>query len=209
MTILQTNCLQCNSLSDNATLDHGVCPSCKASRLVGDVKATAEHWISSNALFVDTETTGLGETDQAIEIAVIHRNGSVLYQSLIKPTVAINPAAEAVHGISAKELANAPTWAEIHKEVCALVAGRQLISHNTDFDQRIIKQTCDAYGLSNIQPAGWGCTMSLLLTKTDGKWPRLAKAMEIAGAIEPNIGAAHRAAFDAECCRRIVLGLAK
>lgn len=166
-------------------------------------KAELERWRGLDPLFVDTETTGLDEIDQVIEIAVLDAGGATLYHSLVRPTVPVSDSAAAVHGITTCELASAPTWPEIYQDVRQLLKRRTIVGHNARFDALVIKQTCAAYGL---EPFSYNrkCTMALLSDHNGGNWPSLSLAADLAG-VELPTGAAHRAAYDAECVRRIVM----
>ena len=50
-----------------------------------------QFWLNNGALFLDTETTGVDESAEIIEIAVINNEESPVYESLIRPRVAITP----------------------------------------------------------------------------------------------------------------------
>jgi len=41
---------------------------------------------SNDYVFLDTETTGLGETDVIVQLAVTNYNGDALINTLVKPT---------------------------------------------------------------------------------------------------------------------------
>ncbi|BCC80200.1 MULTISPECIES: 3'-5' exonuclease [Bacillus] len=56
----------------------------------------------SNFLVLDTQTTGLGETDEIVEIAVTDLDGKTLLNTLVKPTVPISDDATMIHGITNK-----------------------------------------------------------------------------------------------------------
>lgn len=70
----------------------------------------ARFWLHDNAVIIDTETTGLTDTDEIVEISVINCHGTTLLDTLIRPSSEINPAAQAVHGITLAETADAPTF---------------------------------------------------------------------------------------------------
>jgi len=91
-----------------------------------------------------------------------------------------------------------------------LVHGRVLIAHNTSFDMRMFEQSSRRHGLPTPAVDRWECTMEMLTHPNDGRWPRLSLALAMAGVDAPGsvIGRPHRAAYDAECCRRIILALA-
>lgn len=111
----------------------------------------AHTWLSQDPLFLDTETTGLGNTAQALEIGLVNALGETVYHTRLKPTVSIEPGAAAVHGISEAELADAPSWPDIAAQLQQHIGSRPLIIFNMDFDMRILKQTAAAHN----DPASW------------------------------------------------------
>lgn len=60
---------------------------------------------------MDTETTGLSDDDEIIEIAVISEDGEVLLDTFVKHTsrVEISKGARNIHGIKKRSLKNAPS----------------------------------------------------------------------------------------------------
>lgn len=96
--------------------------------------------------FLDTETTGLDDMAQAIEIAVVDEAGAVLFESYCRPTVPVDPEAQAVHGIDSSALEAAPSWPEIVYKLQVSLLGRKLVIFNADFDVRILRQTAKAHG---------------------------------------------------------------
>ncbi|WP_451923599.1 exonuclease domain-containing protein [Thalassolituus marinus] len=83
----------------------------------------AVHWLSENPLFLDTETTGLGDKAQILELAISDAQGTILFETRVRPTVPIDPEAEGVHGITAESLANSPTWPEVSAHVRKILCG--------------------------------------------------------------------------------------
>ena len=74
----------------------------------------------ANLVFLDTETTGLDDTAEVIEIAIVDAAGAVIFESYCRPTVPVDPGAQAVHGIGPEKLATAPAWPEITLRVSRL-----------------------------------------------------------------------------------------
>jgi len=66
----------------------------------------------ADLVFLDTETTGLGDNAQAIEIAIVDADGAVIFESYCRPTVPVEPGAQAIHNIGAEKLEDAPSWPE-------------------------------------------------------------------------------------------------
>ena len=111
----------------------------------------ARAWIAANALILDTETTGLGDDAEVVELALIDCTGAVLLDTLVRPSGPVPPEAAAIHGITDAMLAEAPTWSEIHARFCGLVEGRQVVIYSREFDVRVINQTARRYGLQAPQ----------------------------------------------------------
>ena len=59
--------------------------------------AQAQIELNKKPIYLDTETTGLKENDQIVEIGLLEHDGSLAFQSLVKPTVKIPPDAARVH----------------------------------------------------------------------------------------------------------------
>lgn len=95
-------------------------------------------------VFLDTETTGLEGNDQVVEIAIVDEDGSVLFESYCRPTVPVDPGAQAVHGIGPEVLAGAPTWPEISAQVREVLEGNTVVIFNASFDTRMLYQTAKA-----------------------------------------------------------------
>jgi|TARA_R110002153_G_scaffold120048_2_gene265235 DNA polymerase-3 subunit epsilon len=164
-------------------------------------------------VFVDTETTGLSDDDEIIEIAVISEDGEVLLDTFVKHTsrVEISKGARNIHGIKKRRLKNAPSWDEIYPKFMDAVKGKNILTYNSDFDERLINQTCLAWNLP--KPLNkYFCVMKLYAAhvgqfKDNGKnkeykWWKLLDAMlvypECAYGDKP-----HRALVDCEQTRRL------
>ena len=96
-------------------------------------------------VFLDTETTGLDDDAQVIEIAIVDTAGAVIFESFVKPTVPVDPEAAAIHGIGPEKLASAPAWPEIADRVRAALEGKTVVIFNSDFDTRLLVQTATAH----------------------------------------------------------------
>ena len=121
------------------------------------ISRQARAWLAANALILDTETTGLGDDAEVVELAVIDCAGAVLLDTLVRPSGPVPAEAAAIHGITDAMLAGAPTWSEIHARFCGLVEGRQVVIYSREFDTRVITQTARRYGL----PAPQGFDLAL------------------------------------------------
>lgn len=104
---------------------------------------------SEDSVILDTETTGFSQSSEIIEICITDTVGNVLLSTLVKPKrkMRADNKAVAVHGITNEMLADAPKWPEIHEQVAGLLAGKNVIIYNAEFDSRLLAQTAAKYGL--------------------------------------------------------------
>lgn len=98
-------------------------------------------------VFLDTETTGLDDTAEIIEIAIAAPSGEIIFQSYCKPTIAVSKEAADVHGIEESLLNEAPCWSEISEHVQAVLSDKNVVIFNKNFDIRLLKQTAEAQNL--------------------------------------------------------------
>ncbi len=108
---------------------------------------TAQAVLQKNPVYLDTETTGLGNSDEIIEISIIADDGSVLLETLIKPTQPIPPGASAIHGIYDEDVKSARPWPIVWPEVRAALFGRMIVIYNAEYDLRLLQQTHTRYRL--------------------------------------------------------------
>ncbi len=130
------------------------------------IAARAETLLKNNCLILDTETTGLGTTDEVIEIAVLNTVGKVLFESFVKPRHAeVGMQAFQVHKIGPKLLADAPTFPALWRAFSDTVKGRTIVAYNAEFDRQMLRQTCavwaDELGPDAFDRLGlkWSCLM--------------------------------------------------
>lgn len=101
----------------------------------------AQGWLRSNRIIIDTETTGMGDVAEIIEIAAINSYGAVLLNTLVKPFASIPAEATAIHGITDEMVANAPTWPEVIGKLLSVAGTDKYIAYNADFDMRMMLQS--------------------------------------------------------------------
>ncbi len=103
----------------------------------------ARELLQSHPVYLDTETTGLHNAAEVIEIGIIDDDENVLYEALIKPRGKIDPAAARKHGITPQMLVGAPNWEAAWPAAEAVLTGQRIGVYNVDFDYRLLKQTND------------------------------------------------------------------
>lgn len=101
----------------------------------------AQQCLNRNFLILDTETTGLGDDDEIVEITIIDTTGKPLLNTLVKPSKPIPAEATAIHSITNEMVKDAPTWPEISPQLCSLISGRNIAIYNADYDIRLLEQT--------------------------------------------------------------------
>jgi DNA polymerase-3 subunit epsilon len=172
--------------------------------------ASAARLMRMQPRYLDTETTGLGPADQIVEIGIIGHDGSVVFESLVRPTVPIPLDASRVHGISTGMVMSAPGWGEIWPLVVEHLEGWPVAIYNADFDLRLVRQSNRRAGIvSSLDPARVTCLMQLYAEfhgEWDGqrrsyRWQSLEAASRQCGLRLPN---AHRAVQDAQLARRLL-----
>lgn len=163
---------------------------------------------------LDTETTGLGQRDQVVQVAVIDHTGAPLLERLIRPGIPISADASRLHGITMDRVRDAPTFPEIYPELLALLKGRAIIAYNAGFDRRMLNQTCWSYELQEFPGRPWHCAMLRFAeyygqwnpARRSFQWQRLGDACGLLGI--PYTGA-HSALGDAQMTLRLVQRMAE
>lgn len=179
-------------------------------------RTTAIAWARSimddrRAVFLDTETTGLGKSAEIVDLAVVDVSGEILIDTLVRPSIRIPPEATAIHRIRDADVVHAPGWRDIAAEMYALLSERIVVVYNANFDRAMIWQCCERWGTAWCE-SDWRCAMRAyaayrsqwLAGKQRPRWYKLPDAALSFG-IAPG---GHRARADAEVCRAVVAAMA-
>jgi DNA polymerase-3 subunit epsilon len=170
----------------------------------------AKQKISLNPVYLDAETTGTGELDEIIEIAIVDYDGTILIDSFVQPIGNISPEAYAIHGITNDVLNDAPTWVEVWHQVKDALQGRVVGIYNADFDIRMMQQTHQISGMDWHPPfTGNFCIMKLYAqfygewnpSARDYRWQKLDTARWQTNLKIPN---SHRAKDDTLLARALL-----
>ncbi|MDP3275929.1 MAG: 3'-5' exonuclease [Deltaproteobacteria bacterium] len=101
----------------------------------------------AHCAFVDFELTGLtSESNSPIEVAVVHwREGApvVAFESLIRPTSSLDPAASLVHGIPDTALATAPSLDTVRDPLREALAHRVVVAHGANVEREQLRRIFD------------------------------------------------------------------
>ena len=171
----------------------------------------AQTKLALKPVYLDTETTGTGPTDEVIEIGIVDADGTPLFESLVKPVGKVATNARRVHGIRDEMLASAPRWMILWPKVEAILAGRTVGIYNADFDVRMFQQTHAHYKMRWMIPQGTSffCVMKLYAQfygernpRTGGyRWQSLENAGRQCRLSQPN---AHRSIADSLLTRALL-----
>lgn len=119
--------------------------------------------LRSNAVIIDTETTGLDATAQIIQIAIIDMQGNALFNSLLKPSCQIHATATATHNMTMRHLVGAPTITGVIDRIKDAMMGKTVLIYNAAFDTRVLRQTLDAFKLDGawLNTIDFQCLMKM------------------------------------------------
>jgi exodeoxyribonuclease X len=99
-------------------------------------------WTSLNYAVADVEGNGQQPPD-LVELAVLPITDGTIGEPvtwLVKPPRPIKYFAARIHGISGKDVASAPAFADIKHEVRQAFAGRVLVAHNAHVDIGVLRR---------------------------------------------------------------------
>jgi DNA polymerase-3 subunit epsilon len=120
----------------------------------------ARRMLQSDALILDTETTGLGSDAEIVQIAIIDMAGRTILDCLVQPIGAIPLAASNIHGITADRVQVAPLWADLWPAIRSILAERTVVIYNANYDTRLLGQSCALAGfLFDYSLSGFTCAM--------------------------------------------------
>jgi DNA polymerase-3 subunit epsilon len=110
----------------------------------------AKTWLhDQSCLIIDTETTGLGNYDEIIQIGIINMQGEVILDTYVKPRKrSIDPKAEEKHGISMAMFKGAPKMEKLHPELVKILDRKTVIAYNSDYNQRLLNQSISRVGIA-------------------------------------------------------------
>jgi DNA polymerase-3 subunit epsilon len=111
---------------------------------------------------LDSETTGLKNPVQFVEIAIVDAGAKTLFEGSIKPTCRIESGATRVHGYTTRSLSGSPPFWEIYPDLLEALWGRRVVVYNASYDRRVWDAAVRSLGargaLAGELPA-WECAM--------------------------------------------------
>lgn len=103
----------------------------------------------------------------------------------------------AVHGLSAKDTLNMPTFKELWHDIREYLNDRLIVCHNADFDISVLKNTCESYSIKDLSIQEVKCTYRMT---------GLA-LIEACQGLNVTVNGHHDALNDAEMCAQIFIKL--
>ena len=153
---------------------------------------------------IDFETANSQRTSVCFVGIVIYRNGVKVdeYYSLIKPEPEYYTYwCSQVHGLTAYDTADAPTFPEVWAEIAPKIEGLPLVAHNKAFDESCLKAVFHCYNM-DYPDYPFFCT----LVQSRRIWPYGHHNLDIIAArCGYNLKNHHHALADAEACGAIAL----
>lgn len=103
-------------------------------------------------IVIDTETTGLTDDDELLQVSIIDENGEELYNSYLKPLVKEGwSSAQLINGISPQMVEDAPSiCTEAPKIAEILKSAKKIVGYNVYFDLGFLRD----YGIEPDPEAG-------------------------------------------------------
>ena len=94
--------------------------------------------LQNRTVYLDTETTGLFDTDRIVEISIVDHKGKTLFNSLINPEMTIPKEVQKIHKISNKRVKNSPTIEMVEEEIAQIIKNKIVVIYNAKFDLRML-----------------------------------------------------------------------
>ena len=175
----------------------------KAAQLIemGDVSSVFDDFTAVDLETTDNDT----EKAQIVEIAAVRvRKGEIVekFNTLVKPKVAISPAATATHGIRQSDVATASPFADIWPKFHAFCGSDVIVAHNGyEFDFKILQRMAKELGKRFDL-----CTYDTLPLARD-LYPTSRKLGDLARQFGVPLENAHRALDDSVALAKVTLRL--
>jgi DNA polymerase-3 subunit epsilon len=169
--------------------------------------------IQEKAIYLDTETTGIDNNSEIIEIGIVGADGETLLESYVRPSRPIPPESTSINGITDEMVQKALAWPSIWPTVRGILLNRQVGIYNAEFDLRLMRQSMERYRLpwrENII----AFDILELYSRFRGDWNparrafRMFKLEEAGRQLGIEIPNAHRAVTDALLARAVIHRLA-
>jgi len=127
----------------------------------------------TRAVVLDVETTGLGYAQHRVcEVALAVVEGTRVihtWESIVNPERSIDPMATAVHGLTTRHLARAPTIAGLLGDILHHIEGALFVAHNAAFDHGFLQAE-----IRRVHGEAFGLPVESICTK-NWAWRRFGR----------------------------------
>jgi exodeoxyribonuclease X len=165
-------------------------------------------WTSLRYAVADVEGNGQQPPD-LVELAVLPITDGTIGEPvswLVKPPRPIKYFATSIHGISGKDVASAPTFADFKHEVRRALADRVLVAHNAHVDIAVLRRELGGWESPEVFDT-LKLAKRLLPAQPSYKLGALVKALSLDDGMLPGLEP-HRAAYDVLVTARLFVRLA-
>jgi DNA polymerase-3 subunit epsilon len=171
----------------------------------------ARQLLAEKPVYLDTETTGLTEQDEIVEVGIVDHDGKILLDELVKPAGIIPADAIRIHKITNEMVAGSLSWIALWPRIRQVLFNRYVGIYNAEFDMRMMRQSMrglpgqvsvNAFDVMQLYARFWGEWDS---RKRRYRYQSLSAAGAQARIQLPN---SHRAVDDALLTREILLHIA-
>src|SRR4028118_2115741 len=111
---------------------------------------------------LDSETTGLGNPIDFVEVGVVSGQGEPLFDSLIEPSCPVDPRASRVHGHTTEGLAGERRFFEVYPDLLEVLCSKRVVVYNASYDRRVWDAAVGRLGARAALARGlppWACAM--------------------------------------------------
>ena len=113
-------------------------------------------------MVLDSETTGLGNPIDFVEVGVVSSQGEPLFDSLIEPSCPVDPRASRVHGHTTESLAGERRFFEVYPDLLDVLWAKRVVVYNASYDRRVWDAAVGRLGARAAlagELAPWECAM--------------------------------------------------
>ncbi|HEY7418373.1 MAG TPA: 3'-5' exonuclease [Ktedonobacteraceae bacterium] len=168
----------------------------------------------NNVVILDTETTGIGDADEIIELAIVDTQGKTRVNSLMQCQMQTIPLpAKKVHGISEQLLkAKGRHWPDVWEQLITYLTSKVIIIYNAEYDLRMLRQTAKRYGFT-MPELNVCCLMEkyseYVGAHTESGYVRSMRLSAACSHFQVSNDSAHRALDDCQASLSVLKGLAQ
>ena len=111
---------------------------------------------------LDSETTGLKNPVQFVEIAIVDASARTLFEGTVRPSCRIEVGATRIHGHTAPSLACSPPFWEVYPDLLDALWGKRVVVYNASYDRRVwdtVVRSLGARGTLAGELPAWECAM--------------------------------------------------